>query len=302
MKKKSGAVWLENLNRDEWLLERQKSLGASDVATVLGLNKFQTPLQLWRKMMGQTPPQEETETTKLGHLLEPTIAQLYEDETKRQVVDMGIFLVRRDFIHATPDRLFIETKGDNDTQGVLELKNVGGYMFKDWENDVPLYVQCQVQVQIYCCDMQTGSVAALLAGTRFAWQDIPRHDSFIAYMLKQCAEFWERVQDGHAPTAEARDTKTLYEMYPEHRGDLEPKLLPAALADETDVLEGLEATKKEAEDQIAEIKNLVKQELGDHEVGILPDGRRWKWSTEHVAAAEKPRAAFSKRVLRRVKA
>ncbi|EKC56536.1 hypothetical protein OBE_11012, partial [human gut metagenome] len=35
-------------SREEWLQNRSKGIGASEAGTVLGLNPWETPYQLWR--------------------------------------------------------------------------------------------------------------------------------------------------------------------------------------------------------------------------------------------------------------
>ena len=46
-------------NREEWLKDRSCGIGSSEVATVLGLNPWETPLQLWRRKKGIDPPKAE---------------------------------------------------------------------------------------------------------------------------------------------------------------------------------------------------------------------------------------------------
>ncbi len=35
------------MSRQEWLEDRKKGIGGSDVGTILGLNKWKSPYQLW---------------------------------------------------------------------------------------------------------------------------------------------------------------------------------------------------------------------------------------------------------------
>lgn len=43
-------------DRAEWLEYRKDGIGSSEVATILGLNPWETPYQLWRRKKGWTPP------------------------------------------------------------------------------------------------------------------------------------------------------------------------------------------------------------------------------------------------------
>ena len=44
--------------REEWLAQRLTGLGASECATVLGLNPFQSPFQLWAEKTGVAEPED----------------------------------------------------------------------------------------------------------------------------------------------------------------------------------------------------------------------------------------------------
>ena len=46
-------------NREEWLAGRSQGIGASEAGTVVGLNPWCTPYQLWRRKKGIDPPVEE---------------------------------------------------------------------------------------------------------------------------------------------------------------------------------------------------------------------------------------------------
>lgn len=48
------AIKTAEMARDDWLQERSKGIGGSDVATVLGLNPYKTPLSLWEEKTGKT--------------------------------------------------------------------------------------------------------------------------------------------------------------------------------------------------------------------------------------------------------
>lgn len=39
-------------DREEWLQVRKSGIGSSEVATIVGLNPWETPYQLWRRKVG----------------------------------------------------------------------------------------------------------------------------------------------------------------------------------------------------------------------------------------------------------
>ena len=47
------------MTRDEWLEDRRKSIGGSDAAAVIGLNRYRTPMEVYADKLGALPPKEE---------------------------------------------------------------------------------------------------------------------------------------------------------------------------------------------------------------------------------------------------
>ena len=43
---------IDGMSREEWLAERRKSLGGSDMGAVLGLNKYRSPYAVWAEKTG----------------------------------------------------------------------------------------------------------------------------------------------------------------------------------------------------------------------------------------------------------
>ena len=66
-------------NSQEWLSDRRNGIGASEVGTILGLNPFETPYQLWRRKKGLDAPKQENFAMKAGHYLEDAVSLFYRD-------------------------------------------------------------------------------------------------------------------------------------------------------------------------------------------------------------------------------
>ena len=69
---------LKPATHEEWLEERSKGIGSSEVGTIMGVNHFDTPYRLWRRKVGIDGPVESNEAMEMGHLLEPAVAQRFE--------------------------------------------------------------------------------------------------------------------------------------------------------------------------------------------------------------------------------
>ena len=66
METKANITVIRPKDRNEWLEYRKSGIGSSEVATILGLNPFETPYQLWRRKIGLDEPKTETFAMKAG--------------------------------------------------------------------------------------------------------------------------------------------------------------------------------------------------------------------------------------------
>lgn len=69
-------------NRIEWLKARQKGIGGSDVAAILGINPYRTPLDIYREKTTEiTEDQAPSEAAYWGTQLESIVAQEFSKRT-----------------------------------------------------------------------------------------------------------------------------------------------------------------------------------------------------------------------------
>ncbi len=54
------------MSRQEWLEDRKKGIGGSDVGQFLGLNKWKSPYQLWLEKTGQVVLEESGSEPLIG--------------------------------------------------------------------------------------------------------------------------------------------------------------------------------------------------------------------------------------------
>jgi putative phage-type endonuclease len=292
-------------DRESWLEAREPLITASDAATVLGLNPWDTPLQLALRKRGEIPAKTETEAMRMGHVMQPVIAKLYADETTRPIVEVGDFTIHTcdafPFAGATLDYQTGATLPGTDGFGALECKNVGARLADQWEEGAPLYVQVQLQFQLAVAGLSWGSVAALLGGSRFVWMDYEVNDRFTAHMMGKVEVFHAAIRNGNLPEATAADSDALRLLYPDH---VEAKVveLPGEALDLDVAIAAAKASISSAEKMQSAAENKIKAMIGDAEFGVLPDGGRWSWksSTRHYQPS--PAKDVPTRTLRRLKA
>jgi putative phage-type endonuclease len=76
-------VKTNDISRDEWLTVRKGGIGSSDAAAAVGLNPYQSQLELWLIKTGRDTdlpkpdPNDESSPMYWGTLLEPIVAAHY---------------------------------------------------------------------------------------------------------------------------------------------------------------------------------------------------------------------------------
>lgn len=212
----SNVTIIKPKDRAEWLEHRKFGIGSSEVASILGLNPYETPYQLWRRKKELDKPKDETFAMKAGHYLEDAVTQFWADETGREVIKSSagdwLFVNKeKEYLRVSPDRTFwIPGMPKNNTnKGILECKTTQMQIDAD---DLPKHWFCQVQYQLGVSELQQGSLAWLSAGREFGYRDISFVPDFYAWMIEEVDRFWVDcvLGDQEPPATRAEDVITKY--------------------------------------------------------------------------------------------
>lgn len=200
-----GTTIIRPKDRAEWLQYRKSGIGSSEVATIVGLNPFETPLQLWRRKMGLDAPKEETFAMKAGHYLEDAVAQFWHDETGRDIIKSSAidWIIRSDekpYMQVSPDRTYwLDGKHSNSNKGILECKTTQLAVDGD---DLPKHWFCQVQYQLGVAGIEQGSIAWLTQGREFGYRDIRFAPDFFGWLSDSVERFYvDNIQGNKEPEA-----------------------------------------------------------------------------------------------------
>lgn len=280
-------------SRQEWLEHRKGGIGSSEVGTILGLNPFETPYQLWRRKKGLDAPKEENFAMRAGHYLEDAVSRFYSDATGKEIIRSSAedFLVvddERDFLRVSPDRTFwIPGRARSPrNQGILECKTT--QMSVD-EDDVPKHWYCQLQYQLGVAEREEGALAWLVSGREFGYKDITFDKDFYDWMTGEVERFWTDCILGGAepPAVNVEDVLLRSPRHEEGRYVEADEELLAACSDLKDVngrIKGLNETKKELEETL-------KMAIGEGEALFDPGSGNvlatWKASKDSVRFDEK---------------
>lgn len=218
-----GHYRLNAKNRDEWLAHRKDGIGASEVGTILGINPYETPYQLWLKKTGQAQQiQEENLPMRLGHLLEDGVAKLWSEETGREIIansigDWQYVSVEKPFLRVSPDRLYWlpGEKKNKYNRGILEIKTTQKPVS---EEDFPRTWFCQVQMNLGVAELEKASLAWLISGRDFGYRDIWFDKDFFTFIEEEVERFWvDCVLGGKEPPLV--NIQDVLIKYPKHSED-----------------------------------------------------------------------------------
>ena len=168
-----------------WHDLRATGYTGTDAATLLGVNKFETPRDVFDRKVGDTPDQvAETGIMRFGTYMEPTLAVLLEDETDLKTRNAGTYQNKQNpLLLANVDRLTSDG-------GIVEFKTAGhrsenGRKWQDGTSPGHAYIQAQH----YALVMGRSPVRFVVGirNDRLDYDGVPqsayRHDYFIQAAL-----------------------------------------------------------------------------------------------------------------------
>ena len=284
-------VSTKDINRQQWLEVRKQGLGSSDAAAAVGLNPYQSQLELWLIKTGRDAdlpkPDADDESSPMywGNILEPIVAAHYTKHTGHKVRRINAVLQHpesdKSWMLANLDYAVV---GADDVQ-VLECKTAGEYGARNWREGVPEYVQCQVQHQLAVTGLQAADVCVLICGQQLKIYRIERDEELIAKLIELERLFWHCVQSNIPPCADGSESAgfALRCLFPQDYGQT------VDFSDNTHVsslFDSLINTRKQLsfyQQQEEFYKQLLQQNLGEASYAQFAQGSlSWKKAKDSV--------------------
>lgn len=242
------------MTRTEWLKARRAGIGGSDVAAILGLSKWKSPLEIYEsKTETADPKEEQSQAAYFGSLLEDVVAREFATRTgmKIQRVNSQLVAGEGSWMIANIDRAIVnpeisgtvrvldeqrqaETGRMLSTDCILECKTASSFVADQWgpsqeaevvsgkivtEHKIPIYYECQVQWYLGITGAQVCYVAALLGGQDYRIYAVPRNDTVIKALQDQCRAFWVNHVLAKVPPA-PRTKEDVAKLFPADTGDM----------------------------------------------------------------------------------
>lgn len=195
----------------------ERRIGSSRICTVVGLNPYQSPLELWAEMTGKRSRGPELPAMWFGKRLEPVVAEYFRhaNQYDGEVTKNVCTAIAREpnWAVATPD-YFLTPKGARVPNEILEIKTTSQYSAKRWEDGIPDYAHAQVQWQLGIWSFDSARIACLIGGNNFVVKNVQFSQDVFDYLRELAGKFMEHVYSDTPPPAIAGDLKFLKEFCP----------------------------------------------------------------------------------------
>lgn len=323
----------DSRDRERWLKARLSpdTVGASDVASVLGVSRFKSAYRLACEKTGQLPQEnlDDNEAVFWGNQLEEPIAEGFGKRAGHFVVPFGLTLRSVEFpwLTATPDafatqsqcarveamrqasvssRLALMTgvKTERHCEALhelmtsgewqpLQIKNVNTWSAEHWRDGVPDYYQTQCRAEAIVLGKPSCVAAGLVGGNKLVWDIIERTEISDRQIVNLTRAFVENCKAGILPPVDGSDSsrRAIGERWPSND--------PAKIIqlghewfEHARELEQLKEVAKRTKARTDEIENMLRAAFEDATEAVLADGSSWTFKAR----------ADGVRTLRRVKA
>lgn len=265
------AVQTTDFSNKDVTLNRNKFIGGSDIAKIMGLSRWGTPLKLWAEKTGKFPAPDlsNVEAVEMGTRLEQFVADLFAVKTGKSVRRSPKYYQHPDYPYmiAHVDRLV------TGTDELLECKTCSAYKADEWEGEeIPQEYILQVMWYLGITGRKIGHIAVLIGGQSFKYKQIEFDAELFATMVDAAKEFWGHVQEDTPPAIMPNDDETLKDLYSEHSEvmiELYPKDDETAqaaqtLEDKIAYLQEIKAHIKNYQDEQKEIETTIKDVIKDN--------------------------------------
>lgn len=178
--------------------DRTTFIGSSDMAAILGLSPWMTPLELYLQKIGDLPPSDaDPEKAKLfrrGRRMEPVIVSMLEEER-------GLQIVARNQRYVDPEFRFLACEIDAEAMVDAERVNVeckSAHHFTAWKygaegtDETPIEYSCQAMFSLMITRRARCLFGVLFGTDNLVVYELKRDEETIREMRRRAVHFWNQ--------------------------------------------------------------------------------------------------------------
>lgn len=283
--------------------DRRAYIGSSDVAGILGLSRYRTPIDTYKAKVGEPYPMEASDRLWLERRKrwEPVVVQMLREELEVEIINVNLrygdgmtpyFAAEIDAEAREGDEIInIEIK----TVDPRAYSSPRGGWGEPGTDDIPVEYEAQVQHGLGVTRRNRAVVAAMVGLDSMYFYPINRNDRVLPDMRERLARFWA----DHVLAKSPPDPRTLQDvawLYPNHHEDV-AMIADGELASKAMRLRAINAQIEALNLESEALEFDVKRAMGPAEA-MFVDGRKivtWRdkeWSRLDTTAlkAKDPKA------------
>ena len=258
---------------DTWLQERRTGIGGSDLAAILGLSKWKTPLQVWQEKRGEVAGTPDNDAMRWGRYLEPVVRQAYADQMGVEV-RVPPAMIR----HPRHEWMIANVDGVTDEPRLFEAKTArtADGWGEPGTDEIPQAYLLQVQHYMAVTAIPVADVAVLIGGSDFRVYPISADAELQDMLIDAEREFWRSVQAGEPP--EPVSYADVIARYG-HSSRTDRVMADAEVLAALQQLRELKVQEKHLELATEQWRAVVMKALGELDTLVGPDGKTlatWK--------------------------
>lgn len=202
----------------EWLQQRARRIGGSEIAPILGLSPYESRFSLWHRKLDLVPPTADNDVMEWGRRLEDAVLGKFRDNHPELTGwHRGSWLhPDHEWMLGSPDGVATDPAG----RLVIVDAKTGSDMGPEWGDVPPVWYVCQLRWYMEVLGADEAWIAALLDGRTYREYRIERDHADADLMIREGAAFIRSLQRGDRPSID--DHSATYEVLRTIHPDIDP--------------------------------------------------------------------------------
>lgn len=259
-------------------MDRTKYIGGSDVAGILGISPWKTPLDVYLDKVQPRKSEPDAAKQKIfsrGQRMEPYVIDLLSEET-------GLVIARRGERYLDPELPFIAAEIDAEAESGenIEIKTCSPFKAREWGEQqtdaIPVYYTAQAMHGLMVTGRKVCVFGVLIGADDFRVYRVERDDETIAAIRDKEIHFWDRVTTLTPPPVTAlSDIMRIFDRDAGTGIEADAKALDALMQ-----LRDMHARRKELSDEIEFAEQKLKLFMQDNSYISLEGKQLATWRTQ----------------------
>lgn len=283
-KEEHGSLkWLQQRHRDG---DGRCIVGASEVATVMLANEYESPTDLAIRKLQPPVVTEANDAMMRGNFLEPALITYASAQFGRPLFTPSNMYLR-DRIICTLDAVGALDSARTMIDIVVECKTNNRWSLND---DVPHSWWWQAQAQMWSTEQSKVTFSVLDSKLRLGMFEVSRNDDAIATMVKEVEAFCQAIDANKLPTDSSLTMQQVQALYPKPEGTVE---LSADLLQDIEQWNAIKDAIKQLEADEKRIKDKLADALRDAEFGTINGAKVLSYKAQTTRRLDTKELAFA---------